>query len=327
MNSDTTRGGIVTPESPNPITPTPQIEHALTTAPYPPNQPPYPTAPYRYPPVQPHEPHRSHAVGWIIGGILAFLVLAGLVVALLAALVGGFVFSAIGQHELSTTTTQTFVVSGTPSVVISDSAGNVTIQQGSGSRVTVQVTKHAWGINDAAAKGVLNSMVVNVSQSGATITVNTQWSGTARRSVDLLVTVPAEANANVHLGAGNIDVHQVTGAITLDNGAGNLTASGVTFTGTSRLHAGAGNVTVDGAMASGAAVDVVVGAGNAALTLPSDTPAHLTASTGVGNLTITGWQIPVSGMVGHSASGDLGGNPTARLTIQVGTGNIALMSR
>jgi hypothetical protein len=266
-------------------------------------------------------------VAWIFGGIAVLVVLVGLVVALLAALVGGFVVATIGQHEVSATTTQTLVVSGTPSLVISDAAGNVTLQQGGGNQVTVQVTKHAWGVSDAVAKDMLNGMVVNVSQSGSTITMSTQWSGPARRSVDLLVTVPAQANANVHLGAGNIDARQLTGAIKLDTGAGNLTATGVTFNSTSRLHAGAGNIIVDGAIATSAAVDITVGAGNATLTLPSNTPAHLIASTGVGNLTITGWQIPVSGMVSHGASGDLGGNPTGRLTIQVGTGNLTLMSR
>jgi hypothetical protein len=328
MNSDTPkRGGIATPESPAPITPTPQIDSAPTPAPYSPYQPPYPPAPYHYPPVRSREQGGSHVLAWIIGGILALIVLAGLVITLLAALVGGFVFSTIGQNEQSATTTQTFVVSGTPNLVISDAAGNVTIQQGGGNQVAVQVTKHAWGITDADAKGVLNNMVVNVSQSGTTITVQTQWSGSARQSIDVLVTVPRQSNADVHLGAGNIDARQLTGAITLDTGAGNVTADTATFAGTSRLHTGAGNISVNGAIATGAAVDILVGAGNATLTLPSDTPAHLTASTGVGNLTITGWQIPVSGMVGHSASGDLGSNPTGTLTIQVGTGNLTLMSR
>jgi hypothetical protein len=325
MNSDTPKGGVATPESS--ITQTPQTDSAPTPAPYPPYQHPYPPVPYHYPPVQPRQPGGTHVAAWIIGGIVAFVVLVGLVVTLLAALLGGFVFSTIDQRELSASATNTFVVSGTPSLVISDAAGNITIQQGVGNQVTVQVTKHAWGIRGTDAKGVLNSTVVDVSQSANTITVNTQFSGPARRSVDLIVTVPAQANANVHLGAGNIDARQFTGAIMLDTGAGNVRADTVTFVGTSRLHTGAGNTIVDGAMASGAAVDVLVGAGNATLTLPPNTPAHLTASTGVGNLTIIGWQIPVSGMVSHRASGDLGGNPTGRLSIQVGTGNLTLMSR
>ena len=328
MNSDTPQGGIATPERPSPITRIPQIEQAPTTAPSYPLYPyPYPPAPSRYPPAPPRKPGSSHALAWMIGGIAALVVLAGLVLALLAALVGGIVFSTLGQHELSTTTTKMIVVSGMPSLVISDAAGNVSIQHGVSNQVTVQVTKHAWGASDAIAKGVLNSTAVDVSQSGNTITVSTQWSGPARRSVDLIVTVPGQANASVHLGAGNMYARQITGAISLDAGAGNITADAVTFAGTSRLHTGAGNITVNGAMASSATLDILVGAGNVTITLPSDTAAHLTASTGVGNLTITGWQIPVLGAIGHSASGDLGSNPTGTLTVQVGTGNLVLMSR
>jgi hypothetical protein len=326
MNSDMPKGGIATPETPSPVTP--QTERAPTSAPYPSYQHPCPPAPYRYPPEgQSRKPHGSGAVGWIIGGIVAFVALIAVVVALLAALVGDIVFSTIGQHEVSATTTNTFVVGGTPSLVISDAAGNVTIQQGDSSQVTVQVTKHAWGISDTVAKGVLDSMSVDVSQAGNMITVQTQWSGPARRSVDLLVIVPAQTNADVHLGAGHVDARHLTGAITLDAGAGNITADATTFAGTSLLHTGAGNVTIDGAIASGAAVDVRVGAGNATIALPSDTPAHLSASTGVGTMTITGWRIAVSGTVSHSARGDLGSNPTGTLTIQVGTGNLTVMSR
>lgn len=329
MNSNTPKGGIATPESLPSITQTPQTENAPAPVPYSPHQYPVRSTPPRYPPVHPRQPSGASVVAWIIGGIAAFVILVGLVVAMLAALIGGFAASTIGQRELSTTSSKTFTVSGTPSLMISDTAGNITIQQGDGNQVTVQVTKHAWGSSTGVAQDGLNRTTVDVMQSANTITVNVQVSGPERRSVDLSVMVPPQANADVHLAAGNIDVRQFTGAITLDAGAGNVTADTMTFAGTSRLHTGAGNITVAGAIASGATVAVLVGAGNATLTLPSDTPAHLTASSGIGNVTITGWQIPVSGggFSGHSASGDLGADPTGMLTIQIGTGNLMLMSR
>ena len=56
MNSDTPKGGIATPESPPPITQIPQAERTPTLAPYPPYQQSYPSAPYRYPPMQPRKP-------------------------------------------------------------------------------------------------------------------------------------------------------------------------------------------------------------------------------------------------------------------------------
>jgi hypothetical protein len=341
MNSDTPKGGIAmaTPHSP-PATPemsqTESVPTPAPAAPYPASPYPYTPAPYRYPPVQrPRERGGAHVAAWVIGGLLGFVMLAGLVVALLAAVVGGHLVSTMGQHELSATATKTFTVSGTPSLVISDTAGNVIIQQGGGSQVAVQLTKHAWGSGDAVAQGGLNHIIVVATQNGNTITVNTQFNasyfdgGPARRTLDVLVTVPAQANADVHLGAGNLQADQFTGAIRLDDGAGNVAADNVIVAGTSRLNTGAGNITVDGAIASGAAVDVHVGAGNTTLTLPSDTPAYLNASTGVGNLTIVGWQIPVSGtgFADRQASGDLGASPTGTLTVQVGTGNVTLMSR
>jgi hypothetical protein len=342
MNSDTpTGGGIANPEAPSPNPqPVPQPESAPTPAPYPQYPPqypyPYPSAPYRSPPVQrPRERTGTNWVAWGIGGIVGAVLLCGLLVALLAALIGGIVASTAGQHEQTATSTKTFAVSGMPGLVISDAAGNVTIRSGSESQVTVQVTKHAWGSSDAVAQSGLSNTVVDLSQSANTITVSTQFTATsfdrgmARRSVDLLVTVPAQANTDAHVGAGNIDARGITGAIRLDAGAGNVTADGVTFAGSSRLNTGAGNVQVDGSVASGAIVDVHVGAGNATLALPTNTPAHLEASTGVGNLTITGWQISVfhTGFTGAHASGDLAAHPTGTLTVQVGTGNLTLMSR
>jgi hypothetical protein len=344
MSSDSSRGGVTTPEAPpSSPQPAPQTEHPPAAVRYPQHQYslPHPVspAPYRYPPAQrPPAGGTSQWVPWVIGGAFGVLVLGGLLIALVAALVGGVVVSTIGQREQTATSTKTFVVSGTPSMVISDAAGNITIQSGSSSQasqVSVQVTKHAWGSSVAIAQSGLSNTTVDMSQSGSKITVTSQFSttyfdgGMARRSVDVLVTVPAQSKADVHLGAGNVDVRQITGSIRLDTGAGNMTVENATFVDVSRLNTGAGNIRVDGAIASGALVDVQVGAGNATLTLPSDTPAHLDASTGIGNLTITGWQLSKTGVgiAGHRASGDLGVSPTAMLTVQVGTGNLTLLSR
>lgn len=339
MNSDSPKGGIVTPEAPLPDQKVRPADYtSKPAAPYAPT--PYPSAqsPYPYPsPQAPRSRERggSQWVAWVIGGTLGVVIVVSLLVALLAALIGSLVVSTIGQRELSATSTKTFVVSGTPNLVLSDTAGNVTIQPGDGSQVIVHVTKHAWGSSDAVAQGGLDHMLVDMRQSGNTVTVSTQFGasyfdgGPTRRTVDLLVTVPAQANADVHLAAGNLNTSRITGAIRLDASAGNVTADNVTFAGSSRLNTAAGNIQVNGTMARGAALDVHVGAGNATLTLPADTPAHLDASSGVGNLTISGWQIPVThtGITGYHASGDLGTSPTGTLTVQVGTGNVTLRSR
>lgn len=337
MNSDESRGSAVAPE-PQASAPEPaRTENAARPVERPAQSPyPYAPPPYGYPQAPyPRERPKTRWVPWVIGGVLGVLVIGGLVIALIIALVGSFFASTVNQREQSTTLTKALTVSGTPSLVISDSAGVITLQTGGGSQVIVQVTKHAWGSSAAVAQNGLSSTTVDVLQNGNTITVRSEFrssyfdSGAARRTVDLLVTVPAQVNVDAHLGAGNIDARQMSGTIRLDTGAGNVTLSGVTFSGGSRLNTGAGAIVATCALASGANVDVHVGAGNVTMTLPSSTPAHLDASTGVGAMSITGWQMPMSGsgMTGHHASGDMGANPTGKLTIQVGTGNVTLMSK
>lgn len=337
MNSDESRGGAIAPEPQTPAPEPARPEDAARSAERPAQNPyAYAPPPYGYPqaPYQRERP-KTRWVPWVIGGVLGVLVIGGVVIALIIALIGTFFASTVNQHEQSTTLTRALTVSGTPSLVISDSVGNITLQTGSGSQVIVQITKHAWGSSAAVAQNGLSTTTVDVLQNGNTITVRSQFNstyfdgGSARRSVDLLVTVPAQANVDAHLGAGNIIARQMSGTIRLDTGAGNVTLDGVTFSGSSRLNTGAGNIVATCAIASGANVDVHVGAGNATMTLPSSTPAHLDASTGVGAMSITGWQMPMSGsgMTGHHASGDMGANPTGKLTIHVGTGNVTLMSR
>jgi hypothetical protein len=58
----------------------------------------------------------------VIGGIADVMLLGGLVVVLVAALVGGIVAATIGQHEQTATSAKTFTMDGTPSLVISDAA-------------------------------------------------------------------------------------------------------------------------------------------------------------------------------------------------------------
>lgn len=319
MNNDVTRGGMTTPR---PVE-QPQSQYV------------YPPAPYRDPQA-PHPPERrARWVPWVIGGVLGALVIGGVVIALIAALIGGIFAATVNQREQATTLTRALTVSGTPSLVITDSAGNVTLRAGSGNQVVVEITKHAWGSSGAVAQNGLSNTAVDVLQNGDTITVRAQFDatyfdhGTARRSVDLLVTVPAQTTVDARLGAGNMSARQMSGVLRLDTGAGNVTLDDVTFSDGSRLNTGAGNIQATCAIASGAAVDVHVGAGNATMTLPSDTPAQLDASTGAGNLTINGWRMSMmnSGMAGRHARGAMGAHPTGRLTIQVGTGNLTLMSR
>lgn len=341
MNTETSSGSIVSPEERRPDDQGPPETSAPATSPSPPRTYPvrqYPTGSesYPYPTDQPlPRPRRTHWAPWLIGGLLGAVVVGCMLTALVVAVVTGVFLSAVTGPRATISTTQTFAVTDVPNLVISNPAGNVTLQVGNAGQVTAQVQKHAQGRTEAISQANAQRIAVDLSQSGNTITVTARFDttafdgGTVRRTVDLIVTVPHNAHANIHLGAGNIDARGVHGEMRLVDGAGNVTTQNATFSGSSQLKTGAGNVTADCALADGSTMDVNVGAGNITLTLPANTPAHVDASTGIGNLTISGWSLPIghAGAATYHATGDLSANPTATLTAHVGTGNLTISSR
>lgn len=280
--------------------PTPQPYPSPGTQPYPPS-PGYPGYP-GYPPYQPYGapppvPQRGGFPwwGWLIGGCLGLVIIVGIACVVLGVVFGRLVSTFANETPVASTTTQTFTVTGAPSLTVHDPAGNVTVRTGDTRTVIVQITKNARDTSAGAAQNDLNSITVSPTQTGNAINVDanfTQATSPFRQlSVDLVITVPALADGSL------IDLS-------------------------------AGNVTLDAPLAAGGSLTVTVNAGNVDLTLPASTAAHLDASVSFGNITIVGWSIPVTrsgaGGAGATASGDMGASPSGTLTVHVTAGNITL---
>jgi len=267
--------------------------------------------------------------------VLAAALLLGLIVISLIALIVRMALG-IGDVSQSNVSTRTFAVSGTPTVVVNNAAGNVHISAGAANQVIVQITKHVRMGVGAGTQQAFNSMSANIAQQGSTITITSDFSQNVGlgnllqgRSIDYAITLPAGSVVRADVSAGNIDAANTTGPLTLITNAGNVTATNVTFGNGSALKTNAGNVTASGSLAPGASLDMRVNAGNASLALPATTATHLTASVNVGNLTITGFPVSVSndGFTGHHASGDTGANPQGTVNITVSTGNLTITAR
>jgi hypothetical protein len=144
-----------------------------------------------------------------------------------------------------------------------------------------------------------------------------------------VVTTPEQTSVTLRLSAGNATIADLHGKMNLQVNAGNLTVNGAQITDSSSLRTDAGNVTASVSMTPAAALKVQVNTGNALLTLPSNTPAHLDARVNVGSISITGWSIPVSHPTPPSAvaSGDLGTDATGQLQVQLNVGAITLRTR
>jgi hypothetical protein len=266
---------------------------------------------------------------------VAALALISLLIGLIIALVAALTLGGGAGMMRSTVTSRTLQVSGTPTVVVKNTAGNVRVVTGGASVVTVQITKRVRAADDGAAQRGFDSIGVNSAQQGNTTTITSDFSSvwlggiTQSRSVDYFITLPAGSAVRAEVGAGNIDVANTTGVLTLTSSAGNITTSNVAFGVGSALRASAGNVNAEGRLAPGGSLLVRISAGNATIELPATTATHLDADVSVGNLTITGFPVSVSrqSITGHRASGDTGANPQGSVNATVATGNLIIVGR
>ena len=249
--------------------------------------------------------------------------------------VSGLAFGLLGHlqvgPEQTETTTRTFAVSGAPDLALHDPAGNITVTPGDSGKVVVQATKRVREGFGGTASADLSAITIQMTQSGNALTVLVQFPSASNfpdRTVDLDVTTPASANVTLTDNAGNVTLGAISGQVSITNNAGNVTATGTTLSGHSRISDNAGNVTLDGAVAGGTTLTVTVNAGNMTLQLPANTPAHLSANTSVGTVSVTGWPIRATRAgAGARASGDLAPNPTATITVTVSSGNATIEAK
>ena len=249
---------------------------------------------------------------WLIGCMLAVLVLALLMCALVGGLLVGIAIKLSNEVTASATSTQTFAVNGVPSLDIHDQSGQVQVRPGASGSVTVQITKVARESSESAARAGLEKIVVNTSQTGNHIAITTDFGNDGffanSDSVNLLITVPARANVGVDVTAGAVEIDGLNGLMDISGGAVTVALQDVVLTDGSRIHIATGSALVHGSQFPGAALDITVSTGNVMLQLPVDTQTRLDAQTNAGSIRITGWPLQPERMnrAGMEANGPLG---------------------
>ncbi|WIG61193.1 MAG: hypothetical protein OJF49_003941 [Ktedonobacterales bacterium] len=309
-------GGAYQPQQQTPVYPYPQPNAAY----------PYP---YPYAPPRP-QPRERGASGWVkvLGGCL---VLVALLLACGAAVTGITWGMAIASEPATSTSSQTFSVTGTPTLIVDAAAANVQVETGSSSQITVKVEKEVRAITHGAARQALDNITTSATQDGNTVHVKTDSQGLSgprfflMRKLDVTITVPATTNLTANLSAGNMHVDDITGILNADLSAGNLEMRNVTLTGNSVLTLQAGNVDFQGAMQPATNLNVTISAGNATLSLPQNTDAHLDGTASAGNINVNGWQANISHQAAETTvSADLSPNPTGHIHISMTAGNVTV---
>ena len=167
-------------------------------------------APYPYQRM-PYRRRRRGAWLWIIIAILFISLLSG----------GSSMLGGIGQR--SVTQENPFPLSGTPTIVINESAGNIHVQRGGS--LNIEDVKKSSFFSDP------NNIKVDFNQTGSTITVNvdTGSSFLSSNSVDFNITVPDSANLQLKTTSGDISVNGTNGAMSLATVSGDITTTNDTF--------------------------------------------------------------------------------------------------
>jgi anti-sigma factor RsiW len=249
------------------------------------------------------------------------------------------------------TVTRQFSVGALPSVDINIDAAEVQITPGASGQVAVTLTKETHAITQSLAQQDLDAITLNTEQNGDQVTIRVDspdgpgrfWA--PQRSIRLNVSLPPTANVAVTGGAGDVGITSIAGRMDVQLGAGNLTMRGVSLSDTSNVQVSAGNVTmrdmtlsgspsvrssagnieIQGALAPETNLDLSASTGNVGLTLPSDTRAHVEATTSVGNANISGFPHAMDQSDSRNViSTDLNPNPDSTITAHVSVGNLSI---
>ena len=218
---------------------------------------------------------------------------------------------------------RTFTVGTNPALTLTSDGGSVTVNRGSdNNRIIVQAKKFA------SFGGNLNSVQINYSQNGNTLTVAASNSGTFNffnaTSVDFIVTVPTTTDLQIHTNAGSINVNGVSGIMSLMSNAGTVEATQSSLTGSSKFHTNAGSINFNGSIGSTGTYDFQTNAGTINMTLTGNPSFHLNANTNVGSIN-TSFPVTVNrNTTGATANGDVGTTPQATLTLSTNAGSINL---
>jgi len=205
---------------------------------------------------------------------------------------------------------QSFAVGASPSLRVDNFAGSVTVQAGGEGQIRVVAIKRAQ-----PGTG-LDRIQVRIEEQDGGLLVETSKPGTlGNASVQLEITVPADARLDLHTGAGSMEASGVHGGARLDTGSGSIAIRDLR--GDLDLHTGSGSVDVRDVNGP-----LQVDSGSGSLTL-QDVTGDVEAHTGSGSISLQGAAGRVQLDTG-SGSLEYEGRPQANCRFETGSGSILL---
>lgn len=213
--------------------------------------------------------------------------------------------------------TKEFDSVGLTQVVIENTAGKVSVSASTGAKATVVATKNEFTDNcKMTLENVSNKLILTVKSSG--------FFSSGNCAVDLDVKVPKSVDLDLSVGAGNLKVSGIEGALVFKVGAGDIAADG-TFKNIDGK-TGSGNIDVKGMLGGG---EIRSGSGAVNLTFLKNMPkGEIDIKTGNGDTNLLfpkGSLIKTSYQSGvGQLTNELGDNPNAKFQVSMKSGSADL---
>lgn len=247
------------------------------------------------------------------------LLLAVLILALLAT-AAIFLWRSLGDSISGTSVASDSIDSGPePRVHLTNAAGRVRVEGVKGlDSVEYETTKYASAADPAAAKREASEVPVDISREDSAFVIETD--GGRQTGADYTLRVPTRAAVEVESEAGDVEVSDLSGNVTILAEAGDVTVRDVG--GDVKVEAPQGDVAVAGVSTDTGGVELEVGSGD--VTLEDMVVGTLEAGVEAGDVTLSG-RFSGGGRVSVE-TGDiiarLPSEDTRDLTLETGVGEV-----
>lgn len=211
--------------------------------------------------------------------------------------------------------------------------GDITVRTGDDGQVTLQGTKHVWGIGQADAGRRLNAFQVRIEQSRNQVNITGTDPGGARPRaprVDLLITVPRQMALQLVTGVGSIQVEGTQGDATIRADVGRVVLTDVLPVGKLEVQSRVATIELNGRLAPKAIYQVTSDIGGISLHVPGESSFSIDARSDIGKVSV-GFEVngrnSQQGIAGRQVSSDMGPAPSTKLTIRSRMGDIVVDPR
>jgi len=145
--------------------------------------------------------------------------------------------------------TKAFNVGPNGTLKLGNVSGDVSVQGGSGTEIRIEANVHGKGKTDADARAQLDSLTIDMRQTGSRVDVETTHKKNSHAWVDYVVIVPAGTTVDVRTVSGDVSVKDIAGLTSAETVSGDVVAMGLGNV--SSLKAVSGDVSAKGLTAQG----------------------------------------------------------------------------